>query len=414
MEFAVPDRNLLYYAAPAAIAACGDQDRLISEALDQPIGAGRLEETIPVGAKVLIIIDDITRPTPQQRILPHVLRRIEQAAPRQIKLMIAPGTHRPLTEAELLQKVGPAILGRYEIINPNYQESHFHYLNTTELGTPVEVYPEVLESDFKIAIGNIVPHVVVGWSGGAKMIQPGVCGKRTTDYTHWIGAVKTDLMGVCGAIDNLCRAEIDRIGEMVGLDFIINTVLDEERNILKLFAGHFLEAHRAGVRFADQVLRPEIPELADILVVSANPCFIDYWQGFKPFAFAQFGVKKGGTIIFVLDAPEGLCGNAPSHQQAVYEGFRMTPPAIIDGVNRGAIRDIVGATNPLNHFKLIDRADVICVSQYLTEEELRLLRFRRANDVNAALEMAFERHGADAKVGIIPYGGETLVRLKTL
>ena len=410
IEIQLEDKNFLYYAEHEDYTPELSQDQLICQALDHPFGADRLDQ-IPADTKVIIIIDDATRPTPTSAILPYIMERLEKRT-RNITFVTAPGTHRPLTEEELESKIVRKWLDRYPVVNVNYkQEDDYEYIGDTEMGTPLYLHKAVLAAEYKIAIGNIAPHNVVGWGGGAKIIMPGVTGEATTSATHLTGS-HFPLIDIFGNVNCRMRQEVDAIGAKVGLDFIVNTVLDSDKNILGLFCGHYLEAHRAGVAFAQKALRPEIPALADIVIVSAYPCNMDYWQGFKPLGFSMFGVKRGGTIIYILDPREGFCNYSPAHRDMLIRYLPADAETVYRDVEEGRVTDKVGVTNPLCHFQVLDYTEnVICLTNGLTDEECRLLSFQKADTIETALKIAFDTQGQDAKVGIIPFGGETLVRV---
>lgn len=408
-EVSIPDENFLYCAESGHDRPGDDEERIIAQGFDALHDHPGLER-LPKDAGTVVMVDDATRPTPAARILPELVKRVETRT-KNITFVTAPGTHRPLTDDELEAKIGRELLDKYPVVNVNYLEREkYRYIGDTELGTPLHIHQAVLDADYRIAVGNIAPHNVVGWSGGAKMLQPGVSGEITTADTH-IRGMRYPLLEVFGNIDCRMRKEIDAIGERVGLDFIANTVLDAEQRILGLFCGQYLAAHRAGVAFAREALCPPIPEPADIVVVSAFPCFVDYWQGFKPLGFSMFGVKKGGTIIFLFDPPEGLIGNSPSHRDALHKYLKSDMATVYRDLEAGTIKDIVGVSNPLCHFQVLDHANVITVTNNLTDEECALLSFTKADDVASALELAFDRQGRRARVGVIPAGGETLVRI---
>lgn len=409
----VPEKNIIYEVLPQKVELDISQEELINNSLDNPIDCLPLEKLLKPTDVVAIIVDDITRPTPQHKLLPHILKRVHSAGIKknQVKIVIALGTHRKMTQEEIDKKLGVKISREYKIINNDYKaKENFIELNIQGYDIPIEIYKEVMECDYKIAVGNIVPHVVVGWSGGAKMIQPGICGEKITTYTHWKGAIESDVLDVCGDVDNNIRKEIESIVAEIGLDFIVNTVLDENKNVVGVFSGHYIKAHRKGVELAEYVWRPQIPEKADILIISAYPCFMDYWQAFKPFAFAQFGVKQGGTIIFVFDAPEKICNNSPAHAATVVECMPYSKEKMIHMVEDRQVDDVIAITNPLNHSKIINRAKTICVSDNLTEKDAATLKFEYVQSLEMALEKAFQYEGKDASIGIIYYGGETLVK----
>jgi nickel-dependent lactate racemase len=410
----IDDPNLLFYATHRKIAEIPDQARVIKDGLENPIGTGRLEELLKPDQSVVIMVDDITRPTPAARILPSILEAIAGAGipDDAVKFFMAIGTHRPMTEEELRTKLGGDVRERYRIINRDYREGDFASLGQTESGTPIEIDREVLEADFKIAVGNVVPHISAGWGGGSKMILPGVCSQRTTDRMHLMACTVQPVLEVIGTRDNKPRAEMDRIAQEVGLDFIVNTVMDEDHNILGLFAGHFVEAHRRATELAEKVMVIPIPAQADILIVSANPCHFDYWQGIKPYAYCHRAVREGGVIIFLLDGAEGLCGDAPSHEETVRKYLLWPFEDQKAAVDRGEVEDLVGLNVPMYHATVRQRVrTTICVTNHLGREDIDALGFDAAPSVQAALARAYELVGRDARVGVIPFGGETLVRV---
>ncbi len=411
----INDRNLAFIAEPGNPGKIPDQNSIVTDALDNPIAKDKLEDLLKAEYSVVILVDDITRPTPSDRILPPVLRRIESAGipDSAVTIIMALGTHRPMTEQELEVKLGRAVMDRYRVLNRDYRETEkFINLGETESGIPVEADREVLEADFVISIGNIVPHISAGWGGGAKMILPGICSQKTTDMMHYMACVIQPVLEVIGTLDNKIRKEMDIIAGKVGLDFIINTVLDEQHNLLGVFAGDYYEAHRVGVKLAEELMIVPIPQQADILIVSGNPCHFDYWQGVKPYAYSHRAVREGGIIIFMLDGTEGLCGDAPSHEYTVRKYLLHSFEDLKAGVESGEITDIVGVNVPMYHSMLRHRVRTFCVTNHLSREDIAALGFEEAASVQEALEESFRILGEDAKVGIIPFGGETLVRME--
>lgn len=416
----VDDRNLLFHARHRKTGRLPDQARVVQEALAHPIGSGRLEEllqakrTTGLPPSVVILVDDATRPTPAARILPFILQEIERAGipDRAVRIFMALGTHRPMTQDELRAKLGNDVLRRYAVVNREYQDGDFVPLGETPSGTPIEVDRQVVEADLKIAIGNIVPHISAGWGGGSKIILPGVCSQRTTDMMHLMACIVQPVLEVLGTRDNKPRAEMDAIAQRVGLDFIVNTVLDEEQNMLGVFAGHFVEAHRQATALAERLMVAPIPEQADIVIVSATPCHFDYWQGIKPYVYSHRAVKEGGVIIFLLDGAEGLCGDAPSHEETVRKYLLWSFEDQKAAVERGQVKDLVGLNVPMYHATVRHRVrTTICVTRHLAQEDLDALGFDAAPDVQSALDRAYAILGRHATVGVIPFGGETLVRV---
>jgi nickel-dependent lactate racemase len=410
----IDQRNLLYYAAQPRDLPVPAQSTVAEKALQHPIGAPPLTELLRPDRRVVIIVDDITRPTPAARVLPPILERIERAGipDDAVTFFMALGTHRPMTDTELGQKLGHDVLRRFRIVNREYLAGDFVDLGRTESGTPIEMDREVLAADVKIAIGNIVPHIAAGWGGGSKIILPGVCSQNTTDRMHFLACTRQSVLDVVGRRDNQARAEMDAIADHIGLDTIVNTVLDDAGHILGVFAGHHVQAHRAAIRLAEKVMVISIPALADIVVASATPCHVDFWQAIKPYTFAHLGVREGGVIVFLLDGEERLYGDAPSHAEAMDRYLLSSFEDQVCAVDRGAIKDIAGMNVPMHHAMVRSRVQrTICVSNHLTPEDIAALGFEPAPDAQSALARAIELVGQDATVGVIPYGGETLVRV---
>jgi nickel-dependent lactate racemase len=244
------------------------------------------------------------------------------------------------------------------------------------------------------------------------MILPGVCSRQTTDMLHLMACIVQPVLEIIGARENRPRQEMDAIAAEVGLDFIVNTVMDEDHRMPGVFAGHFVEAHRAACAVAEKVMVVPIPGLADIVIVSANPCHFDYWQGVKPYTYCHRAVREGGVIIFLLDGAEGLCGDAPSHEPTVRRYLPWSFDEQKAAVDRGDVDDLVGLNVPMYHATVRHRvARTLLVTNHLADDDVRALNFERAPSVQEALGRARALLGSDAKVGVIPFGGETLVRV---
>jgi nickel-dependent lactate racemase len=410
----IAERNLLFYAAHHKVAEVPDQTRVIRDALENPIGSDRLEDLLKPDHNVVIMVDDLTRPTPAAKILPSILERVEKVGIRDdaVRIFMGLGTHRPMTEDELRIKLGDEVRERYRVINRDYRDGDYVDLGKTASGTPIEIDRQVLDADFKISVGNVIPHISAGWGGGSKMILPGVCSQKTTDMMHLMACIVQPVLEVIGTRDNKPRAEMDAIAERVGLDFIVNTVLDEDKNLLGVFAGHFITAHRQAAQLAEKLMVVPIPTQADILIVSGNPCHFDYWQGIKPYAYSHRAVREGGVVIFLLDGAEGLCGDAPSHEETVRKYLLWSFEDQKAAVDRGEVEDLVGLNVPMYHATVRHRVkSTILVTNHMAQRDIDALGFDSAPDVQTALERAYEMLGRDAKVGVIPFGGETLVRV---
>lgn len=298
---------------PADVDTVNEVTAEVERALKNPIGTKSLDKLVRRGDKVAILADDITRLTPTEKIIPQVLNVLNRGGvpDKDITLVIALGTHRPMTTEECLQKYGQEVIDRVGIVNPNYlDENSLKHYGVTRRGTDIWVNRLVVEADVRIGIGNIVPHHPTGWSGGAKILLPGVAGEKTTGQFHLLGATEQLL----GQIETPCREEMEDFAKAIGFDFIINTILDRDGMLVKIVAGHFIEAHRAGVKCGEGVFGALFKEQTDITLSSTYPVDFDLFQADKGVFSAAISTKPGGEIILLSPCNEGV---SPTHPEVI-------------------------------------------------------------------------------------------------
>lgn len=406
LRVAIPEENLLAVVEPADVTPAADPAAAVLRAVREPVGTPPLREMVKAGQKVLVIIDDNTRPTPQHEILPALLPEIEGAArDLQIQILIATGTHRPMTAEEIRQKVGAQVAARYSVINHKWQdEENLVYLGTTPNGTPIKVNRLVMESDLVLAVGATVPHCLAGWGGGAKIVQPGVCGEETTSRTHALNMISP--IPHLGRLDNPMRQEIEEVVKVVPLRFIVNAVLDRHARIVHVVAGEPRLSHRRSVELARGVWEVPVPALGDIVLVSSHPADMDYWQGIKGAFAAELIVKRGGDIILATPCPERIAGT-PEHA-ATMTALAGLPSKLmrLEAEKRG-LTDLAGVNTAVVAQRINELAWVSVYSDGLTDDDLRVLGHERATSIEEGLKRAFERQGPRAKVIVITHGGET-------
>lgn len=409
--FSVPHANLLYYIKPGALSYDGDERELLFSSLKKPIAAAPFSEVLRTGMKVVIVGDDLTRATPRERIFPVLLDELNRAGipDKDILVLIGLGTHRYMTEEEIKRSFGEEVVERVPVLNHEWKDpKQLVRVGHTPNGTPIDVNRIALEADFLIAVGSIVPHCYAGYGGGGKAIQPGICSWETTGRTHIMPMEKDLYLKIAGEVENEVRREIEMVAETVGLKFIVNVVLDEQGRIVKVVSGDPVRAHRIGVAAAKRIYEQKIPDLADVVVVSAYPADIDYWQGVKPLSYAQKGLKKGGISILVAPFVEGI---SPTHSN-LRKYATLPYQELKKQVEQGVFDDLVCAATLLLHAKIMEHSSmVICVSEGMSVEDKESLGFRHAGTVEEALEMAFQTKGKGAKVGVIDCGGDILPRV---
>jgi nickel-dependent lactate racemase len=282
-------------------------DEDIRAALMNPIGTSRLYDLAKDRQNVVIIVDDLSRPTPVFRIMPFVIAELAQAGITrdQITVLMALGAHRPMTREEMVLKLGEDVVDTINI------ENHHPFINLSNLGassygTPIHINTTYVESDLKISIGGVIPHMAAGFGGGAKLVLPGVAGIETLAANHG-PARKGKGLGI-GVVTPL-REEIEEVVGKVGLDFTINVLLNEYGGPTGITAGHFIKAHRAAMELGRQIYRTAIPKGHDILFLNAFPEDIDVNQSKKGFNLMMSGpegmLDKTRSIVFMSASYEG-------------------------------------------------------------------------------------------------------------
>jgi len=410
LTFELPDENVIWELYPNDLPAVRDEREAIREALENPIGTEKLEKLVKRGMKVVIIADDLTRPTPRKRIIPILLDELNRIGipDENITVLIALGTHRYMTDEEILEHFGEEVIRRVRVLNHEWKdERNLVKLGFTENGTPVTVNRIAYEADFIIALGSIVPHCFAGFGGGAKMIQPGICGWDTTAATHLLLFENDEeVLNYAGTTNNRIMEEMRAVAKKVGLNFIVNVVFNSRKELVKVVAGDFIKAHEAGIEVSKKIFVREISERADIVIFDAHPTDIDLWQGGKPLTYARRAVRDGGVLIFMTPARDGVSPTHPIVSEWAhlsYEEIKRRVPEAEDKVGCSVLMLIKKAT---------EGVDTIVISDGLSKDVKGRFGFIHAENPEEALEIAFEKCGRDAKIGIIHHGGDVLPEIK--
>lgn len=385
--------------------------KIIRLGLEQPINSPNLKDLIKKGQKILIIVDDYTRTTPTNLILPILIEEILLAgiSRKEIKLLIAYGTHRKMSHEEKKKKYGKDIVNDYEILDHNWRDDKsLVKLDTTKQGTEIWINKEVLKADFIIGIGQIVPHRVAGFSGGSKIIQPGVCGPITTGQTHWLSA-KYEGCEIIGKIDNPIRQEINKIGEAVGLKFIVNTICDGSGNIFKCVCGEPIKTFEEGCKSALDIYGIPLGTKGDIALVDSFPADIELWQAAKGIYSGDLALKPDGVLILVSPCTEGV---SVEHPNIINIGYRPFSE-IEDMVENGKLINLTLAAH-LAHVGRVIRGERtgILVSPGIPQNIAGKLGFYYAKTAQDALGLALKIKGNDAKIVVIKNGGSLMPIIK--
>ena len=403
----IPDANFLAALVPREIEPPQSVETLVEEALDQPIGSSRVEERVSPSTRVLILVDDTTRQTPALHLLPSVFRRLEQrGCPRQnVKILIAAGTHARMGPQQIEQKLGRGIPHEYPVLIHHWKaEEDLRSIGETADGTPVRVHRLLGESDLVIGVGQIVPHRVMGYTGGCTIVQPGVCGGEVTGYTHWKSALYSG-QEILGIAENPVRQEVEQIVRGAGLHFILNVVMDGQHRVIQVVAGDPVAAHREGTEHSRDIYGVSQPDLADIVVVESYPTDIDLWVAAKGIYAAELAVRDGGVVILVSPCTHGVAPEHPDVERLGYHDLSVVQSMLA----RKEIADLAAAAHLVHVGRVIRRrARGIMVSPGIDAQTQRHLGFEPASTPQEALEWAFGLAGPGAKVVVLRQGGHIL------
>lgn len=408
IEGKVPQEKLIYAVRPKDLPGLKNEERSIRESLRNPVHSAPLSQQVKKGMRVVIIGDDLTRPTPRKKIFASLLDELNDAGvpDKDITVLIALGSHRYMDKEEIETHYGKEIVERVKVLNHQWKDKdNLINVGLTRSSIPVIVNKVASEADYLIGVGSIVPHALAGYGGGAKIVQPGICSWETTGRTHMLPAQKDDFLNLVGDPEGRVRLEMEEVAKIVGLDFIVNVVINSKKEIVTVVSGDLVKAHREGVKVAREIYETKIPELADIVIISSYPADIDYWQGVKPLCYAQRGLREKGTIILLAPFPDGI---SPTHGVELEKYGDRSYKELRRLIRENKFDDLVCASTLLQHALFASRSEIICVSEGLSIKQKENIGLRHANTVEEALEIALTKHGKRAKIGVIGYGGDVV------
>ena len=399
-EVEVPEQNLIgeLHANEVPVGLTGEAE--VRRALENPIGSPRLRDIVHPGETVAIITSDVTRPMPTYKVMPALLDELYAGGvrPEDITLVFALGSHRKQTDEERQRLAGERAWNEIKCVDSDPDDCIGY--GTTSRGTPVDITRVVAQADRRICLGNIEYHYFAGYSGGAKAIMPGASTRAAIQANHSRMILPEAKAGALE--DNPVRLDIEEAGAMVGIDFIVNVVLSEHKEILKAVAGDVTKAHREGCRFLDTLYRKELSAPADIVLVSQGgaPKDLNLYQTQKALDNAKHAVKDGGVIILIGSCREGL-------GERTFEQWMTSAPTAHSLIERIEREFRLGGHKAAAIAMVLEKAEVDLVSE-LDDDFVRSIFLTPQPSAQAALDHAFEKLGRDATVLAMPYGGSTL------
>jgi nickel-dependent lactate racemase len=388
-----------------------DAPAALEQALDSPIGSPPLETLARGKRSAAISVCDITRPAPNRIVLPPVLRRLERAGiPREgIIILIATGLHRAATQAEASEILGPEIASEWRWGNHNARElSEHRYLGVTASGTPVYIDERFVSADLHLTLGFVEPHLMLGYSGGRKLIAPGQAARETIEVLHSPKFMRDPRTSEGSIEGNPLHEELLEIARMARHDFMVDVALARDRSIAGVFAGDPIEAHRRGVEFVSQVMLETLDKPVDAVITTGAgyPLDLTFYQTLKGITAAQHIVKPGGKILLMAACDEGP--GAPEFR-AMLKSF-PTWQAFLDHIDRSPV---VIDQWQLEKLAMVTRkADVSFYVPGLPEEYYPTLWGPAYASASAAVDALMRSLPPGAAVAVIPEGPYVLAKCR--
>ncbi len=400
VQFHLDEKNFMGTLLPKEIHFESSNEAEVRRALENPIGSARLKDLVKPGEKVAIVTSDITRPMPSYRVLPEVVAELEKGgvSGEDITVVLALGSHRGHTEEEKKVLVGEQVYNSgIRIIDSDMKECI--RLGMCRNGTPADIFEPVVRADRRICLGNIEFHYFAGYSGGSKALMPGVSSHEAIQANH-SNMVKPE--AYAGNLDtNPVRQDIEEITDYIPIDFIVNVILDDKKQIVRAVAGHHKKAHREGCRILDEMYKIPLKEKADIVIVSPGgfPKDINIYQAQKGLDNAKHAVKDGGIIIWCASAAEGF-------GEKTFEKWMttMTPKQMVEEIK---INFKLGGHKAAAIAMVLEKTRIYMVSD-LPEDLVRRINLIPFPSLQQAIDSAIKELGSESGVLVMPAAGSTL------
>ena len=406
IEATIDDKNVaavLVSKAESYKAALG-QEELVEKSLDNPIGSPRLEELVKGKKDVTIISSDHTRPVPSHITMPILLRRIRAAEPNiKISILVATGFHRASTHDELVNKYGAEIVKNENIIMHDSQnDADMVRIGTLPSGGACIVNKAAVNAELLIAEGFIEPHFFAGFSGGRKSVLPGVASYKTVMANHCGDFIDSDKARPGILEGNPIHADMLYAAKTAGLKFVLNVVLNENKEIIASFAGDLVQAHETGCKFVGDLAH--VDKVNCDIAISTNggyPLDQNIYQAVKGMTAAEATNKEGGTIIMIAGCADGHGGEGFYHNLADYK----TPQEFLTkAIATPREETVPDQWTSQILARILAHHRVIMVSDLVQPNLVTDMHMELAKTFDEALELAYKYEGKDAKITVIPDG----------
>ncbi len=416
----VPRDQFLGSFLPKQMPVLQDPEAELKRSIHEAFETCGIVNNAKPGAKACIVITDRTRPTPNHMIVPILLDTLNTLGVRDkdMTIIVGVGMHAPDSAEAIRQNVGKAVADRVEVINSEPDNADaMVFMGETSFGTPVEVHCRFAEADIRIGTGNVTPCMLAGWSGGGKIVLPGVASRQTIYENHKrFTGILADLE--CGSLlgimppQNIVRTDIEEAATKSGIDMVINTVLDTRNNPIAVWAGEHVSVHRAAIEKLLPYVEVKVPQQVDVLVTGVGEVNFEvslFQGGSRVCGEVDRYLKEGGTLIMANECREGIYEGFEHEEFRDWMRQMPTPAKLRDLTERmeigGEKSCVLHAFSWLIHEK---GCRIITVTNNMTKEELKEVHLDHASPVQKAFDDALNCYGKSASIAAMPFGALVL------
>jgi nickel-dependent lactate racemase len=406
LEVELPDERVTVIE-PIPRAAVSDPHATLLNAIRSPLGVAPLGELVRAGQRVAISVCDITRAQPRREMLGALFEEMPQVRPEDVTILIATGTHRINTPPELERMLGRDILDTYRVINHDSRDpSSLGRVGVTSTGVEVFLNTAWLDADVRITTGFVEPHFFAGFSGGPKMVAPGLAGLKTVMTLHDVHHIGHPLATWGVTEGNPVHDDVREIARMVPTHFAVDVTLNREQQITAAFAGDILTEHRAACAHAKATAMRQVPAPFDLVLTtnSGYPLDQNLYQAVKGMSAAAKIVKTGGTIICAAECRDGL----PSHgSYGAVLASASSPAALLEMISSPGY-SVPDQWQVQVQAQIQTRAHVMVKTGGLGPDQIRAAHFTPVDDIEASVSDTLRRAGPGATLCVLPQGPQTI------
>ena len=403
----VPTRNFLGSIEPKEMTVVKDPKAEIERALNHPIGSQKLREIAKKGDKIVVVIDDAMRATPSHLMIIPLLNELNNAGveDNDVTVIFGCGSHRKVSLEEAERLLGKEAINRINTLSHDSMAEDVIFVGKTSKGTKVEVNKVFAEADVKILANDINLHYYAGYGGGRKGVLPAVSSFYTIQQNHSLLVHPKTETGILEG--NPIHEDMMEAAKLAKVDFILNIVTNSKNELVKAFAGDLEQAFLEGTKVVDDMYKIPIEQRANIVIVSAggHPHDINLYQASKAIHNALDAVKRRGVIILVAECPEGHGNEVFAEWMEKFNDLKRLEKEVKK-------RFVLGGHKAYYLNKALQKVTIILVSVMPDCYAVNTFKMRTASALNDALRDAFELAGKNAKIYVMPYGGETLPKFK--